>query len=96
MIRCSCPMLASSLLLMNIESNKRTPSNGRLLPDSGAANASWANGLTMPMMDPLQIKLTDAGRRIMLFPYFSEHVAKIKSLAGRLWLQQERHRPATR
>jgi hypothetical protein len=89
-IRRSCPMLASSLLLTNVESHKRASSE-RLLPDSDAANASLAKGLTMPTTDSIQIKPRDAGRLIMLFPYFSECVSKIKTLAGRRWHQQEKY-----
>jgi hypothetical protein len=45
----------------------------------------------MSTMDPMQIKPRDAGRLIMRFPYFSERVSKIKTLAGRRWHQQEKY-----
>ncbi len=41
--------------------------------------------------DPIQIKPGDAGRLIVLLPYSSERVAKIKTVAGRRWHQQEKY-----
>jgi hypothetical protein len=40
---------------------------------------------------PIEIKPGEAGRLIMLFPYSSERVAKIKTVTGRRWHQQEKH-----
>lgn len=36
-------------------------------------------------------RIRDAGSLIMFSPYSSERVAKIKTLAGRRWHQQEQH-----
>jgi hypothetical protein len=82
MIRCSCPMLASSLLMTNVEYHRESSSE-RLLPNSYAARANWAKGLTMPTTDSIQIKPRDAGRLFMLLPYSSERVEKIKTVMGR-------------
>jgi ABC-type Fe3+ transport system permease subunit len=43
MNRRSCSMMASSLLLTNVESRKRGLSSQRLMSDSGAAHANWVN-----------------------------------------------------
>jgi integron integrase len=40
---------------------------------------------------PIQIKRGDAGRLVVLVPYSTERVAKIKTVAGRRWHQQEKH-----
>lgn len=50
----------------------------QLLPDSGAANANRVKALTGPMMDLIQVKPRDARRSIVVRPYSSEHVAKIR------------------
>jgi hypothetical protein len=54
MIRLSSSMLASSLLLTNVESHKREPSSERFLPDSGAAHSIRAHqqGKEMEYADP--------------------------------------------
>ncbi len=41
--------------------------------------------------EPIQIKPGEAGRLIVLLPYTPERVAKIKTVAGRRWHQQEKH-----
>lgn len=45
----------------------------------------------MPMTDSSQIRVEAKGRRIMLFPYSSARVARIKTLADCQWHQQEEH-----
>ena len=69
---------------------KESQAGRRLFPDSGAAHASWAKGLTMPMTDQIQIKPRDAERLFYASPYFSVRVTKIKTLAGRWRHQQEK------
>ena len=41
--------------------------------------------------DPIRIKTGDAGRLIVQLPYSPDHVAKIKTVAGRRWHAKERH-----
>ena len=40
--------------------------------------------------DPIQIKPAGTGRLIVRVPYSTEHLAKIKTIAGRRWHQQEK------
>lgn len=46
--------------------------------------------LMMPT-DPIRIKPGEAGTLIVQLPYFPDHVAKIKSVAGRRWHAKEQH-----
>ena len=57
---------------------RESPAGRQLLPDSGVARVSLAKGLTMPTMDPIQIKPRDAGRPIVLPLCSSERAWKIK------------------
>jgi hypothetical protein len=40
---------------------------------------------------PIRIKPGDTGRLIVQLPYSLDHVAKIKSMAGRRWHAKEQH-----
>ena len=82
MIRCSCSHAGIQLALTNMESHKREPGSERLLPDSGAANASLAKGLTMPTIDPIQIKPRDGGRLIHTFPVFLRTCGEDQAIAS--------------
>jgi hypothetical protein len=46
--------------------------------------------LMMPT-DPIRIKPGEAGTLIVQLPYSPDHVAKIKTVVGRRWHQQEKH-----
>lgn len=46
--------------------------------------------LMMPT-DPIRIKPGEAGTLIVQLPYSPDHVAKIKSVAGRRWHAKEQH-----
>ena len=56
MIRPSCRMLASSLLLTNVDSHKREPSRERLWMDLSPSIPRLVKGLTWPTMDTIQTK----------------------------------------
>jgi hypothetical protein len=42
-------------------------------------------------MATIQIREGESGRLIVLLPYTPERVAKIKTVTGRRWHQQEKH-----
>ena len=46
---------------------------------------------SMMPTDPIRIKPGEAGRLIVQLPYSLDHVAKIKSVAGRRWHAKEQH-----
>jgi hypothetical protein len=46
--------------------------------------------LIMPSA-PIRIKPGEDGQLIVQLPYFPDHVAKIKTVPGRRWHQQEKH-----
>ena len=50
-----------------------------------------AKGLTMPTTTSIQIRIKGVGRLIMLFPYSSTQVARVKTLAGHRWHQHEKY-----
>ena len=77
MIDTPVAMLASTLLMTNVESHKRASSRGRLLMDSSASNPSLVQGLTRPTMDPTQIKSKETRGRVMFLQSSSVRVAKI-------------------
>lgn len=49
------------------------------------------NEESMVPADPIRIRLGEAGRLIVQFPYSPDYVAKIKTVAGRRWHAKERH-----
>lgn len=41
--------------------------------------------------DPIRIKAGEAGTLIVQLPYSPDHVAKVKTVAGRRWHAREKH-----
>lgn len=82
-----CPMLAPSLLITNVESHKRESPNVGLLSNSSVVNASLVKGVTIPTMDPIQIKIRayfnkeDAYTR----QWWSEDIGSYSSCSRNIW-----------
>ena len=81
MIDTPVAMLASTLLLTNVESHKRAASRGRLLMDSSASNPSLVQGLTRPTMDPTQIKSKETRGCVMFLQSLLSACSKDPALA---------------